>query len=108
MLAARAIDDNTILVYLLTIIKNLSFEIANEIFLAFSPNIMRHLVSLAHITSASYGIHGPLTEVSHLVFGALTGISRYIDVTGRRRGVCDMWVEDVIGNEIFTHTRSKY
>jgi hypothetical protein len=96
MLVSRTVDDNTMLLYILTILHNLSFEIANEQFLAFSVTIMRHLVSLIHIAAPS-GLNSPLTEASRLAYSILGQVSKSVDVPCRRRVQCDLWLEDPIG-----------
>jgi hypothetical protein len=95
---SRTIDDNTILLNILTILNNLSYEIANEMFLAFSVTVMRHLVSLIHISTPS-GPNSPLTDASRLAFGILFQIAKHIDAPCRRRVQCDLWMEDPIGIE---------
>ena len=73
---ARSLDDNPLLLHVLAVVHNLSYDVVNEIFIAFSACLMRHLITLLHVSSFG-GHHGPVLEASQLAYEILSHVSRY-------------------------------
>jgi hypothetical protein len=78
---ALTIDENYILNTILTILRNMSHEVANEVFVASSYTIMNHCVHIImSITSTPH-----LSDASALALEILILVGRKIDLSGKRR-----------------------
>lgn len=87
-LMSKYIENNSLLLSILCLIRNLSFDRTNEQYLAYSFSMIRHLLSLLLI---SYDL---LTECTRYVFDILSNIARRIDVTASLRCKTDFFLED--------------
>jgi hypothetical protein len=75
------LDSNTFITTILSILRNLSFEIANEIYIAYHSTIMRHLSSIM-ISSI---LEPRLNENLQLVFDLFNNIASRLEFYGKRR-----------------------
>lgn len=86
----RHIPANNFEVSLLNLVRNLSIEPMNEMQIAHSATIMRHLcVCLVN----------PTTDAASYAFDILAQVCRYVDITGRKRIENDMWLEDTLSQD---------
>jgi hypothetical protein len=88
------LDDNPLLLNTLTIIRNLSFEACNEVPIASSYPIMRHLVT---VLMSSYGSLS-MSEASQTALDTILNISGRWDLTGQRRLSTSYFLEDCLAD----------
>jgi hypothetical protein len=93
---ARTLDENTLLLTALTILKNLTFEASNETLIGASTCLMKHFTSLI---VASFGVNTGLNsgnnssiyEASQLSLDIVHNISSRLDLTGVKRMAQSLW-----------------
>lgn len=87
---AKSVDANGILLAVLCLLRNLSFERMNESYIAHSHGMLAHLVSLLLISSDG------LTECTRYVFDILSNVAKHIDVTAATRCRTNFYLEDCL------------
>jgi hypothetical protein len=78
---ALTIDENYVLNTILTILRNMCHEVANEVFVASSYTIMNHCVHIIMSTTST----PHLSDASALALELLILVGRKIDLSGKRR-----------------------
>lgn len=83
---AITMDENFVLISILTIIKNMSHEVANEVFVASSYTIMNQCIHIIMSTTCGVeqGSYG-LSDASSIAFEILKLVGTKVDLSGKRR-----------------------
>lgn len=95
--SVESLDDNSLLLTCLNVIRNISFEVVNEAHLAHSSKIVTHMVFLllAPVIPGRF-----MPECVAYAFDILTNIGKTIDLTGRKRKFHkDSWMVDCIEDD---------
>ena len=92
-LLITTLGGNEMLKVVLNIIRNLAFDISNQVLLAYSMPIMRHIVCLVVVSSTF--TEQPLPEVCRYAGDVLLNLGKHIDLTGRKRTSLDLWLTPV-------------
>ena len=88
---AMGIEENGLLTLILHLIRNLTFELLNESFISTSTVIMRHLVSILHITF----LDGGFNDSTSIVVDIMMNIGGRIDLNGKKRNPPTNMLEDM-------------
>jgi hypothetical protein len=83
MYLGTILDDNYLLVAVLTILRNLSFEVVNEAYIATNASIMNQYMAIL----MSCLSHNHLGKCANLVFETMINCGGRIEFTGKRRSV---------------------
>jgi hypothetical protein len=92
-LLITTLGGNEMLKVVLNIVRNLAFDISNQVLLAYSMPIMRHIVCLVVVSSTF--TEQPLPEVCRYACDILLNLGKHIDLTGRKRTSLDLWLTPV-------------
>eukprot|EP01031_Cornospumella_fuschlensis_P031551 gene31551-38134_t len=79
------LDDNPVLMCILMILRNMSFEAILEGQIAYNTTIMNHFTSI--LLWSSCHLVGPMPDSTHLVYDTLTRIVGRVDFYGKRRAM---------------------
>ena len=86
----KSLEQNSILLATLCLIRNLSFEKNNETYFAYSYSILSHLTTLLVISADSSN------ECSRYVFDIFSNITKILDVTASLRCRTHYYLEDCL------------
>lgn len=86
----RSLDQNSILLSTLCLIRNLSFDKNNETYFAYSFKMLSHLTSLLMLSADSSN------ECSRYLFDIFSNITRIMDVTASLRCRTNYYLEDCL------------